>query len=182
MLLCRSGRFNQWSALVSLLSILSWSALAAPVSAKEKKHNAPETSAASASPGEQSLTNIPLATGHEAKGLVLPDFDLDGRLRGKFEAGTARRIDDGHIGFQGLKIITYTPEKTTDLVIEISDSVLDLKTKVLTSKERSTIKRTDFNISGDSLEFDTNARSGKLVGNVKMVITGLVPVAGKKTE
>jgi hypothetical protein len=67
-------------------------------------------------------------------------------------------------------------------VIEISDSILDLKTKMLTSKERSTIKRTDFNISGDSLEFDTNARAGKLVGNVKMVITGLAPAAGKKTE
>jgi lipopolysaccharide export system protein LptC len=68
------------------------------------------------------------------------------------------------------------------LVIEISDSVLDLKTKLLTSKERSSIKRTDFNISGDSLEFDTSTRSGKLIGNVKMVVTGLVPAAGKKTE
>ena len=34
-------------------------------------------------PAEQSLTNIPLPIGHEAKGLVLPDFDGDGRLKGK---------------------------------------------------------------------------------------------------
>jgi len=162
--------------------MVSLFAMAGPAWAKEKKHQAQDTASPSVSPGAQGLTNIPLATGHEAKGLVLPDFDLDGRLRGKFEAGTARRIDDEHIGFQGLKIVTYTPEKTTDLVIEISDSVLDLKTKVLTSKQRSTIKRTDFNISGDTLEFDTNTRSGKLAGNVKMVMVGLVPAPRKKAE
>ena len=65
--------------------------------------------------GEQSLTNIPLPIGHEAKGLVLPDFDADGRLRGKFEAGTAHRIDQEHVGFQQLKITTYTPEDQPDL-------------------------------------------------------------------
>ena len=61
-----------------------------------------------ASPGEQSLSNIPLPVGQEAKGLVLPDFDLEGHLRGKFEAGEARRIDEEHVGFHGLKITTYT--------------------------------------------------------------------------
>jgi len=42
----------------------------------------------------------PLPIGHEAKGLVLPDFDSEGHLRGKFEAGIAHRIDQEHIGFQ----------------------------------------------------------------------------------
>jgi hypothetical protein len=126
---------------------------------------------ATASPGEQSLTNIPLPVGQEAKGLVLPDFDLQGRLRGKFEAGQARRIDEDHVGFHKLKITTYTPDNQPDLVIEMNDSVLDLKTRVLTSKERTTIRRADFNITGDSVQFDANTHTGKLVGNVKMVIT-----------
>ena len=125
----------------------------------------------SASPGEQSLTNIPLPIGHEAKGLVLPDFDGDGHLRGKFEAGTAHRIDQEHIGFEQLKITTYTPEDQPDLRIDMSTSVLDLKTRVLSSKARTTIQRADFNIAGDSVEFDTNSRTGRLIGNVKMVIT-----------
>ncbi len=125
----------------------------------------------SASPGEQSLTNIPLPIGHEAKGLVLPDFDGDGHLRGKFEAGTAHRIDEGHIGFDQLKITTYTPEDQTDLKIDMSTSVLDLKTRILSSKARTTIQRSDFNITGDSVQFDTNSRTGRLIGNVKMVIT-----------
>ena len=57
--------------------------------------------------------------------------------------------------FRGLRIITYTPENTPDFVIEMTNSVLDLKTRILTSKERTTIKRADFNIAGDSVEFDT---------------------------
>jgi hypothetical protein len=125
----------------------------------------------SSSPAEQSLTNIPLPIGHEAKGLVLPDFDGEGHLRGKFEAGTAHRIDQEHIGFELLKITTYTTEDQPDLKIDMRSSVLDLKTRILSSKERTTIERADFNIAGDSVEFDTNSRTGRLIGNVKMVIT-----------
>jgi lipopolysaccharide assembly outer membrane protein LptD (OstA) len=102
---------------------------------------------------------------------VLPDFDADGHLRGKFEAGTAHRIDEGHVGFEQLKITTFTPEDQQDLRIDMSTSVLDLKTRVLSSKARTTIQRADFNIAGDSVEFDTNSRTGRLIGNVKMVIT-----------
>ena len=127
--------------------------------------------AAVASPGEESLTNIPLPIGHEAKGLVLPDFDTDGHLRGKFEAGTARRLDQEHVRFNTLKITTYTPENKTDLTIEMSESVFNLKNRILSSNQRTTVKRADFNIIGDSVEFDTNTRTGKLIGNVKMIIT-----------
>ena len=133
----------------------------------------------SSPPGEQSLTNIPLPIGHEAKGLVLPDFDGDGHLRGKFEAGTAHRTDQEHIGFEHLKITTYTPEDQPDLKIDMSTSVLDLKTRILSSKTRTTIQRADFNIAGDSVEFDTNSKTGRLIGNVKMVITDKSRLTGK---
>ena len=138
---------------------------------KGRKKKAGASATAGGSPGEQSLTNIPLPIGHEAKGLVLPDFDGDGRLRGKFEAGTAHRIDQEHVGFQHLKITTYTPQSQPDLQIDMSTSVLDLKTRILSSKERTTIQRSDFNIVGDSVQFDTNSKTGRLIGNVKMVIT-----------
>ena len=150
------------------LSILTPNASA---QSKGRKGRPRAKAAASASPSEQSLTNIPLPIGHEAKGLVLPDFDGDGHLRGKFEAGTAHRIDQEHIGFEHLKITTYTPEDQPDLRIDMSTSVLDLKTRILSSKARTTIERADFNIAGDSVEFDTNSRTGRLIGNVKMVIT-----------
>jgi hypothetical protein len=157
-------------ALSVVLSVL----IAAPQvsgESKGRKKRGRATTTPSASPGEQSLTNIPLPIGHEAKGLVLPDFDGEGRLRGKFEAGTAHRIDQEHIGFQHLKITTYTPQSQPDLQIDMHTSVLDLKTRVLSSQERTTIQRADFNIAGDSVQFDTNSRTGRLIGNVKMVIT-----------
>ena len=146
---------------------------------KKKKQAA---AAASVSPGEESLTNIPLPIGHEAKGLVLPDFDAEGHLRGKFEANTARRIDQEHVKFNVLKITTYTPENQTDLTIEMSESVFDLKTRILSSKDRTTVSRADFNIVGDSVEFDTNTRTGKLIGNVKMVITDQSRFKSQVTE
>jgi hypothetical protein len=186
MLPSRSGRSANWSWFIPLLSILSLSILigAGPAFAKSKggKKGKLPTATPSASPGEQSLTNIPLPVGHEAKGLVLPDFDAEGHLRGKFEAGTARRIDDGHIRFQHLKITTYTPESRPDLQIDMSTSVLDLKTRILSSQERSTIRRADFNIVGDSVQFDPNTKTGRLIGNVKMVITDKSHLMGKGSE
>ena len=172
MLRSRNGRSN-WSWLVSLLLMaLSVATVVPQVSGQSKARKKKGRSAtASASPGEQSLTNIPLPIGHEAKGLVLPDFDTDGRLKAKFEAGTARRIDEEHMGFQQLKITTFTPENQTDLRVDMNTSVLDLKTRILSSQERTTIRRSDFNIVGDTVQFDTNARTGRLIGNVKMVIT-----------
>ena len=163
-----------WFLAILLLSaVLSVSILAPYASAQTKgRKGKPGAKAApGSSSGEQSLTNIPLPIGHEAKGLVLPDFDTEGHLRGKFEAGTAHRIDLEHIGFEQLKITTYTPEDQPDLRIDMSTSVLNLKTRILSSKARTTIQRADFNITGDSVEFDTDSKTGRLIGNVKMVIT-----------
>src|SRR6266576_6127530 len=142
-----------WFLAILLLSLmLGVSSLAPYASAQSKGHKGKPRAKAgpNSSPDEQSLTNIPLPIGHEAKGLVLPDFDGEGHLRGKFEAGTAHRIDEEHVGFQHLKITTYTPESQPDLRIDMQTSVLDLKTLVLRSQERTTIQRTDFNIVGDS--------------------------------
>jgi hypothetical protein len=168
---------------ISLLSILILlnGAEAGPKGGKKKKRET-ATPTPDAQSGQPNLTNIPLTVGHEAKGLVLPDFDSEGHMRGRFEAGTARRIDDDHVGFQNLKITTFTPENNTDLEIEMHTSVLDLKTRVLSSQERATIKRSDFNIVGDSVQFDTNTRTGRLVGNVKMVITDKSNIVKKEEE
>jgi len=46
-----------------------------------------------------------------------------------------------------------------------------LNTHVLSSPQRTTIKRADFEIAGDTARFDTAARQGTMTGNVKMVIT-----------
>ena len=175
-MLMRGFRLNRFysRSILCALSLLLMSLFVGPATAakpKAKKEKAPSASPTGTATTEQSLTNIPLPIGHEAKGLVLPDFDLEGHLRGRFEAESAKRLDEVHIQFHALKIMTYTPEGQPDLTIELSESILNLKTRILSSNERTTIKRADFNIVGDSVEFDTNSRLGKLFGNVKMVLT-----------
>jgi hypothetical protein len=184
MLLFHSGRSARWSWFVWLVPFLLLIAVPASHLFAESKGQKKKQARAVRPRGssEQSLTYIPLPIGHEAKGLVLPDFDGEGHLRGKFEAGTARRIDQQHLGFQHLKITTYTPESQPDLQIDMQTSVLDLKTRVLSSQERTTIQRADFNIAGDSVQFDTNTRTGRLIGNVKMVITDRSHLRGKTNE
>ena len=136
-----------------------------------KKKNQAAATATPGPGGEQSLTNIPLPVGQEAKGLVLPDFDVQGRLRGKFVAGSAKRLDQEHIGFKDLKITTYNDANQPDLEVEMQTSTFDLTTRILKSDERTTVRRSDFNVAGDTAIFDTNARTSRMIGNVKMVIT-----------
>ncbi len=189
MLPFRRRRAADWRAFFYLLSILLilvpagslFSKTQKPKAPKQKKHAAASPTG-SGSPGEVSLTNIPLPIGHEAKGLVLPDFSPEGKLVGKFEAGKARRTDVDHIRFEDLKITTFTPENKVDLEVQMPTSMFDLKTKILSSQERSTIKRADFNVVGDSVQFDTTLRTGKMIGNVKMVINSQSQLIEKPNE
>jgi len=139
---------------------------------KGHKKKARATATPSGLRGEQSLANIPLPIGHEAKGLVLPDFDSEGHLRGKFEAGIAHRIDqEPHRVFNTLKLRLTLRRIRLTCEIDMSTRLLDLKTRILSSRSVPRFQRADFNIAGDSVQFDTNTRTGRLIGNVKMVIT-----------
>ena len=171
MLPFRSGRagFSRASFAFLLLALLGCVALAA-----EKTSPTPQPKTKKERPKpEEGVTNVPIPTGHDAKGLVLPDFDLSGRLRGKLQAGITRRLDDEHIEFKGVKFTTFVPEtQTPDLQIVMTTSVFNLKTQVMTSNERASVKRTDFEISGDTMKFEMISRQGTLAGNVKMIVRG----------
>ena len=183
MLPFRSGRagFSGASSAFLLLALLSCAALAGEkiakpeVKAKSKPKARPKP--------EEGVTNIPIAAGHDAKGLVLPEYDLKGHLRGKLEAGVTRRLDDERVEFKGVKYTTFTPEsETPDLEISMSTSVFNLKTQVLNSSERATVKRSDFEITGDKMQFEMLTRKGTLAGNVKMVVRGKARAPGNEGE
>jgi hypothetical protein len=166
MLPFRSGRsgLSGASASIFLLGIVSCAVANAqpPTSPTEATPKAKNPFA----PG-----GVPLPIGHEAKGLVLPDYDAEGRLQARFEAATAKRVDDERIVFTGLKMTTYVVETNTpDLSIDVPAAALNITTRVVTSDQRTTVARADFSIAGDTMRFDTVAREGRLMGNVKMVI------------
>ena len=182
MLPFRSGRAGIVSAVaaLSLLVLLSCAVIAAEKKAPKSSGKTP-TPAANAGPNkkpqrpkpEEGIKDVPITEGHDARGLVLPDFDILGRLRGKLNAGITRRLDAENIEFQSVKFTTFQPEtETPDLDISVNKAVLNLKTQVLTSNVRSTVKRADFEVGGDTMRFEMLTRQSTLEGNVKMVVRG----------
>lgn len=183
MLPFRSGRagFSGAPSAFLLLVLLSCAAFAGEksaspaVEAKAKPKARPKP--------EEGITNVPIVPGHDARGLVLPEFDLHGRLRGKLEAGVTRRLDDEHVEFRSVKFTTFIPEsETPDLQFIMSTSVFNLKTQVLNSSERTIVKRSDFEITGDKMQFEMLTRKGTLNGNVKMVVHGKARTPGNAGE
>jgi hypothetical protein len=148
---------------------------------KKRGKNKAQSSASPSATAEEG-SQVPLPIGHEAKGLVLPDIDENGHVRGRFTAGTARRVDANHMELRDLTITTFTDDDQVDLNIVMTDSVLDLSTHELSSNQRTTIKRSDFEIVGDHARFDTAARHGTLTGNVKMVITDAAKFTEQKPQ
>jgi hypothetical protein len=174
MLPFRSGRAGIARAFSAFLVL---SLLTCAVVAAEKKAPKPQATATPKKKEppkpEEGVRDVPLAAGHDAKGLVLPDFDVQGHLRGKLQAGVTRRLDDENIEFQGVKFTTFMPEtQNPDLEIVMKNSVFNLKTQILTSKVRTTVKRSDFEVAGDTMKFEMITRQGTLVGNVKMIVRG----------
>jgi hypothetical protein len=163
-------------AAFSLLVLLSCAVGAADKKApkSEAKSPTPATNKKPARPKpEEGIKDVPIPQGHDAKGLVLPDFDREGRLRGKLQAGVTRRLDDENIEFQGVKFTTFIPEtEKPNLEIAVEKAVFNLKTQILTSNVRSTVKREDFEVAGDTMRFEMVTRLSTLEGNVKMVVRG----------
>ena len=183
MLPFRSGRAGIVSvgAAFSLLVLLTCAVGAADKKAPKAEAKSP-TPATTKKPSRpkpsEGIKDVPIPQGHDAKGLVLPDFDREGRLRGKLQAGLTRRLDDENIEFQGVKFTTFVPEtEKPNLEIRVDKAVFNLKTQVMTSNVRSTVKRDDFEVSGDTMRFEMVTRLSTLEGNVKMIVRGKLRAA-----
>jgi hypothetical protein len=132
---------------------------------------------------EEGIKEVPITEGHDAKGLILPDFDNNGKIRGKLQAGVTRRLDEQNVEFQGVKFVTFLPEtETPNLEITVNKAVFNLKTQILTSNVRSTVKRFDFEAAGDTMRFEMLTRQSTLEGNVKVVVRGKARTPGEEPE
>src|SRR5437868_14321271 len=114
-----------------------------------KKNKDQETPAQSATPSPGSAGQVPLPIGHEAKGLVLPDIDENGHLRGRFVAGTARRVDQDHMQFRELEMTPFNDDDQIDLENAMAESVLDLNPRVLSSPQQTGANRPHYELLGD---------------------------------
>ena len=172
MLPCRSGSRLFRGLRLSLVLLLIGSCAALAGDGKRRKGTP------SPSPEGIGLKNIPLTVGHEAKGLVLPNYDLKGHLLGRFEAATAARIDENHVRFTDLKMITFDEKEKPDFNVEMARATLNLETRVIDSQQRTKLRRADFEIAGDRMEFNTMTHQGTMAGNVRMKIFNQKDIVG----
>ncbi len=180
MLPFRSGSRLFRGARLSFIFLIVGSCLAFAGDRKHRK--GVPTPTPESSKEDLGLKNIPLTVGHEAKGLVLPNYDIQGNLLGRFEAATAARIDENHVKFKDLKIVSFDAQQKPDFNVVMEDAVLNLETRVIDSKNKTKIKRADFEIVGDSVQFNTATRFGTLTGNVHMTIYNQKELSGGTTK
>lgn len=137
---------------------------------KEKKGGKNKKGKEKDEDGADGSMSLPLEKGHDSFGLKIPYENADGVLQMMFTVGRASRMDENHVKMMELQVETFDDEGNSEMVIDLPESVLDITTRVLTTDKEVTIRRSDFEITGQSMEFDTKTKHGRLAGNVRMLI------------
>ena len=118
--------------------------------------------------------SFPVPIGHDSKGLKLPTFWPDGStLKMVFNIGIGTRIDEDNVNMQETSVQTYQEDGSLEMDIALPVSSFNLRTRVISTKQRVVITRDDFELSGNTMEFNTETRAGTLGGGVKMIIYNL---------
>jgi len=138
---------------------------------------------ASPSPGASPSApqfNVPIPVDHNAKGVDLPFFD-NGKLQMYFVIRRAYRLDTGHLDMFHAFLQTYDDKETPDIAIYMNRCLLDLNTRIITSQVPVTVRRADFEITGQQMVFNTRTHVGRLTGHVRMIIYNLQSATGTAT-
>lgn len=124
-------------------------------------------------PKEPGKIDIPVSKEHDAKGLKIPYFDGNGKKQMIFTIGVASRIDEEHIGMEETQVETFDENEEHEMTIDLPKSVLNVNTSVISAKKHVEIKREDFSITGEAMEFNMKTKQGTLGGGVRMLIYNL---------
>lgn len=136
----------------------------------EKTLPATQPPAAPAADKSKERLDLPVPKGQPQKGLRIPIYSPLGLLMMNFQIGVATWVDDDNINMGDLKVETFKADGTSEFHIDLPDSVFNIRTKELTSKAHVVVRRSDFEISGNSMTFNTETKVGQFGGGVKMVI------------
>ncbi len=122
---------------------------------------------------EPQKLSFPVPIGHGSKGLKLPSYGPDGKLKMLFNIEVANRLDENNVDMINLQLETYDDEGAPELAIALPTSSFNLSTHMLSTKQEVVITRDDFQLSGHTMEFNIDTREGILGGGVKMIIYNL---------
>ncbi len=114
--------------------------------------------------------SVPVPVDGTAEGVTVPMFSADGRKQMEFHMATATRPDAGHLEMTRLRLETFTETGASDMLIDMPVSVLDLETRIISSEKPVMIRRSDFEIVGEAMQFDSSARVAKITGKTRMII------------
>ncbi|MFP6873501.1 MAG: hypothetical protein VCA55_08315 [Verrucomicrobiales bacterium] len=98
----------------------------------------------------------------------IPQFK-DGILECVMRAEEMTRVSEDDVNIK-LMEIEFVGEGDSEMKIELKDATYNLSDKLISSKNRAIVRRSDFTLIGDSLDFDTEKRHGRMTGKVRMVI------------
>lgn len=124
-------------------------------------------------PNELPKISLPIPKGQDSIGVTIPMYDGGTKKTMNFKIGVATRLDDKLVKMKNLEIDTYAEDGSYEMSVALPGAVLDLNTRVITGDETCTIKRSDFELTGQAIQFNTQAKQGWIKGKVKMTIFDL---------
>jgi len=145
------------------------SILSIVVLAASSAFGADPSPAPSPDPGQTAGFDLPVPMGIPVKGIKIPHRNEEGKLVMTIEAEVAKKIDETHIEMENMKIESVDDDGKTINII-LPHSVFDLDTRILSGESNALIQRDDFEITGDSVEFNTKTRHATLRGKIRMII------------
>ena len=125
----------------------------------------PTVTNAAQAPSKGAKIDLPVPVGEPVKGIKVPQYDDQGKLTMSLNAETALKLDDRKVELGKLKVL-FSEKDEKEITVEIPHSILDMESKVLVADSETVIRREDFEIVGQSAEFDTFSRSGTFKGKV----------------
>jgi hypothetical protein len=114
--------------------------------------------------------NPPIPVSHDAEVVNLPYWDSKGKLQMFFNIAKAFRSDLGHLDMENAYMQTYDDKGVPDATVFMTRAALDLNTLIVTSDVPVTVRRSDFDIVGQKMVFNTKTRQGRMTGHVRMTI------------
>lgn len=121
---------------------------------------------------------FPLPIGDSGKDIKIPQLGVAGEILQQLLAVKMTHLDNEHVEMHEAKIDLFHPDGKEDFHVVLPDSILNLKTQIITSDHPVTVRTADFELTGERMEFNTVDRTGELQGHVHMVIRNFKQVAG----
>lgn len=159
--------------LLSAVSLLAVAQDAEPL-AKEakakggKKAPTPQEQVTTSSDGIGAMGSL-IPEGMKNRKVRIPGFE-DGRATSLITADVMTRVDPQHLFAEGMTIKIFGADPKEDVRVDLKTATYQMESKVLSSQERSRVSRSDFQLEGDTMVFDTTTSQGKMVGRVQMII------------